>query len=377
MAHAAERRSFPTGAIVPAEDLVGREDAVRDLLERTYRQGNSVVLTAPRQTGKTSVVFELLRRVRKAGGWGIYIDCSRATDQRDFAALVASSTYDQAAGAGGAFKKLADLVKGAPRPMLFHPDSELAVAFHSPTTPSTSHLLERALGLADTLAAEKKKRAVVVYDEFPRLRTISEKLFDIVRADLQPHSDHAAYIFMGSETGILDELFKSRGKMPFRLGAFMELPEVDQSAWLSYMETRFRELGRPLLVGESGRLYDLVGGHPRDLMEICQHLLTQRTLSKTPSSAADLDLASQRTMASLSTTFDQIWSALAQVKGARETAARIATSRKVYERGRETKMVQRSIQKLENEGLVRKVDRGKHVFTEPLFGAWVRATVSR
>ena len=70
------KRTFPTGGRVSPEDLVDREAILGELFARTFDHGNSVLLRAPRQTGKTSVADELLRRVRKAGGLAIYIDCT-------------------------------------------------------------------------------------------------------------------------------------------------------------------------------------------------------------------------------------------------------------------------------------------------------------
>src|ERR1700694_3968938 len=206
-----QRRDFPTGGEVAREDLVGREHTLRDLYERTYVQGNPIVLSAPRQTGKTSVIAELLRRVRNAGAWGIKIDCSRATSVEDFAELAAAETYAEAAGHRDAFARLGDLVHNIPRPMLYQVDTELALAFHAPDRPvSVSQKLRTALGLADRLADEKKVRAVVVYDEFPALRKISDKIYDQIRAELQLANKSTAYVYMGSEVGVLTALFKDR-----------------------------------------------------------------------------------------------------------------------------------------------------------------------
>ena len=69
---------------MPSEDIVDREQVLVDTFMRTYEHGNSVILSSPRQTGKTSVAHELIRRVREIGGYGVYIDCSRITeDERE------------------------------------------------------------------------------------------------------------------------------------------------------------------------------------------------------------------------------------------------------------------------------------------------------
>lgn len=58
--------------------------------------------------------------------------------------------------------------------------------------------------------------------------------------------------------------------------------------------------------------------------------------------------------------------------GTRATALGIALRQPVYGKGRPRKTVQRTIEKLESEGLVRRVDRGRYEFAEPLFAMYVR-----
>lgn len=374
-----EPRTFPTGGLVAAEDLVGREPTLRDLYERTYEQRNSIVLSSMRQSGKTSVIHELLQRIRKAGGWGIYIDCQSATDVDDFIALVASSTYDQAAGSKGAYGKLADFVKGLPiHPTLFQADTDLALTFHSDRRTSETQKLERALGLADQLGAEKKRRVVVVYDEFPMLRQLSPKLFDQIRAVLQRANTHASYVFMGSEVGMLEELFKSRRRMPFRLGTSLELPMPTAQEWVDYVERRFRELGRPLSTGEAAQIVSFTGRQPRNLMEACQHLLTIRKL-RDSGVPGDVEMAQVRTFDGLRLHFEDVWNDLDEPKGAKAVAVRIATGRNVYGRGGGLvpRQVKRALDKLGHEGLIRRVRRGGYEFSDALFGRFVRETSDR
>ena len=225
-------RTFPTGGPVPSEDLVDREDILRDLFARTFEHGNSVLLTGPRQVGKTSVIDELLRRVRKRDGWGVYIDCSRTTgDERELADLIARTTYDDVSGTVGAFAKLRSLLAGVPKPVLYQSDIDLALTFHGREPRPTSALLERALRLADDLASQKSKRCVVVYDEFSDLRNVSPTIFTRVRAILQHSMTHTAYVFMGSEVSVLERLFKDPQFMPFGLAVPVVLAAPDAEAW--------------------------------------------------------------------------------------------------------------------------------------------------
>lgn len=367
-------RAFPTGGAVSTEDLVDREGALRELMIRTFEHGNSVVVRGPRQTGKTSVAKELLARVRKAGGWGVYIDCSGTTgDVRELAGLIARAIYDQASGSKGAFARLRDLIHDAPKPIIFQGDVDVSVMFHGPEQ-EPRLLLERALELADELASEKDKRCVLVFDEFQDLAAVGEDIFALVRATLQHRMSHTAYVFMGSDVGMLDELFKNPKQMTFRLATPLTLPAPSDDAWIAFMEQRFRALGLPFSRAEAERLLTFTGGHPQDLMEACEHLLVARSVG--PSTAGTMELAELRTLDGLRARFDEIWRQLDKPQGTRVTAARIARGQPVYGRGRASESTRRTIEKLERRGIIRRVGRGEFEFVEPLFGRYVRDLTS-
>src|SRR2546428_3247368 len=70
---------FPVGGPVPAADLVGRESYLRRLVDR-LEDGNHVLVAGPRRIGKTSIILEALRRLKRRGAHTPYLDCLRATD---------------------------------------------------------------------------------------------------------------------------------------------------------------------------------------------------------------------------------------------------------------------------------------------------------
>lgn len=363
------RRPFPAGGLVPSGDLVGREQVIDTFVRRVYDLKSSVYLSGPRQIGKTSVVIEALRRIRKKGGRTVYIDCTAPVDFESIAGRIASAVYDEKAKAAGAFARLRGVIAGF-RPSVIHPDSGLVLTFFGPNPPPSAQRFEKALTLADEFAVADKARTVVIFDEFPRLAEVDPHIFDRVRAQLQHAVHNTAYAFMGSQVGMLRSLFSERTSMLHRLASPFDLPAPSTSEWIRYVEARFSAWKKPLGRGEAGRLAELTGGHPRDLMEMCRALLEIRLARR--KSLEDVDLALEQTLAALSATFDQIWNSLALPTGTHVTAARIASGGPLYS-GRARKTVQRSIDRLEQDGLIRRVGgRGRYEFTEPLFGIWVR-----
>src|SRR6266511_4487561 len=91
---------FPVGGPVPADDLVGREPYLRSATAR-LADGEHLLIAGPRRIGKTSVILEVLRRLRRKGAITAYVDCLGATDVRGLAERLAGSLLASLEGREG------------------------------------------------------------------------------------------------------------------------------------------------------------------------------------------------------------------------------------------------------------------------------------
>src|SRR5947208_10323113 len=94
---------FPVGGPVPAADLVGREAYLRRLIER-LEDGQHVLISGPRRIGKTSIIVEALRRIRRHGGHTAYVDCLGATDIRGLGERLADAVLQNLSGVERSFE---------------------------------------------------------------------------------------------------------------------------------------------------------------------------------------------------------------------------------------------------------------------------------
>src|SRR2546423_14380955 len=90
---------FPVGGPVPAADLVGRETYLRRLIER-LEDGQHVLVAGPRRIGKTSIILEALRRLRRRGLYTAYVDCLGAAENRGPRGRLARAVLPNLAGVG-------------------------------------------------------------------------------------------------------------------------------------------------------------------------------------------------------------------------------------------------------------------------------------
>src|SRR5215211_5123247 len=289
---------------VPPEDVVDRDDEVRQLL-RHVLGGHYVRLYAPRKYGKTSLLKRALHDgARDEGLIGILIDLYRVSSIADVTVRIERAyakqlqgeirrrieSFLQRSGVGlslGAF--------GISAQLQLEPTRDPVPALHA--------LLELPL----RLEASGGYRAFIAFDEFQDVGRI-DGLDGLLRSHIQHHGEVASYVFAGSEPGLMRLLFESRERplygsaVPMRLG---RLADVDIAA---YVAGRFEATGRD--VGEAlNPLLQSARGHPQRAM-LLAHRLWEEVAEGSPGTLDAWDAAHAAAMRELEPEFDAQWRGL-------------------------------------------------------------------
>lgn len=372
---------FPVGGPVPAADLVGRETYIRRLVER-LGDGNHVLVAGPRRIGKTSIILEVLRRLRRRGAHTAYVDCLGATDIRGLGERLVDALLESVSGVERGFEQVKAIAAGLrPTVKIRYEHVELALQLARET--NAQRFFEGALDLPRTLASRSGKRVVVVYDEFQAAGRLGPRVFDVMRAHLQSHRG-VAYAFLGSEEGILEQLFSEKGRAFYRFAVPLDLAEagghrfgIAPDDWLEYLRAKFAAKKISIDDTSVDRLLDATGGHPQDTMQVCAALYyLMRDAAQRVVTADLLAIAYEQALRELERPFALHWSELGTQKYLQPVAKRIAHGTVLYAADADAPVprpeVLRALESLRARGLVTRLGRGRYEFVEPMFGEYVR-----
>jgi len=370
---------FPVGGPVPADDLVGREAYMRQAAQRLL-EGEHLLIAGPRRIGKTSVILEVLRRLRKRGAVTAYVDCLGATDLRGLGERLAASLLASLEGRETAFDDARALARGtraAGRIRAEHLELALAVLRER----SAQRAFEVALDLPRAVAARGGKRVVVALDEFQAAGRLGARVFDVMRARFQAQRG-VAYAFLGSEEGILEELFSEKGHAFYRFAVPIDLADagghrfgISPDDWLEYIRAKFAAKKIAIDDASVDRLLDATGGHPQDTMQVCAALYyLMRDAGQRTVTADHVAIAYEQALRELERPFALHWTELGAQKYLQAVAKRIAEGAVLYagESGIPRPEVLRALEALRARGLVTRLGRGRYEFVEPMFGEYVR-----
>lgn len=372
---------FPIGGPVPAADLVGREAYLRRLVER-LGDGTHVLVAGPRRIGKTSIILEALRRLARKGALVAYVDCLAATDLRGLGEQLANAILAPLTGVDRTLDEARELAQGRSLGKLRYAD--LAPLLALVRERSAAKAFDLALDTPRLAAARSGKRVVIALDEFQAAGRLGPRAFDVMRARFQAQRG-VSYAFLGSEEGLLEELFSEKGHAFYRFAQPLDLAEEGGSRfgiapddWERYLVSKFKQKRLRLPDAEVDRILDATGGHPQDTMQLCARLFELARDAGAQAIDADLvAIAYERTLRELERPFALHWAELGKQKYMQQVAKRIAHEAVLYAPDSAGVSVPRAevlraLDGLRARGLVERIGRGRYQFGEPMFGEFVR-----
>jgi uncharacterized protein len=370
MAIALDANPFVYSRPVSPEQIIDRERELARMLE-LVQVGQAVRLEAPRRYGKTTLLGRLALEAEKQGVGTAYVDFSTVYSIADAAARIAAA-YSGLQGLAG--RVVGEALRALRIGLSAGPISASTAARDGSAEAELIELLD----LPTRIFRRTGSTTLVIFDEFQDLLSLREGLDGLIRSRIQHHGDAASYVFAGSQTSLLRELFADRERPLYGQAQPVELHPLPQEALAAYVSDRFEHAGvdiEPILDTYLG----LVAGHPQRAMLVAHHLWRAFTLAADPLAA--IDRAIEETFAELEEPFEAALHTLRPAE--RAVLVSLAGDRpSIYARstlerlGLSKSQARRAILSLEDRGHLRVVGRGRWAFVDPLLGEWLRGAFS-
>lgn len=367
---------FPTGVPVRGRDFIGREKEVREIIE--LAQGHqSVILTAPRKYGKTSILLEVLDRLKERGFLTGRVDIFQTSSRRELAEAI---TEEVLKNRNAPFKNTIKAVKTSLTEALKRieikqvvKDFEFVLSF-ADSKVDEDYLLDTALDFPQEFAKKRKKHLVFAFDEFGDLSKMNGgSLIKKMRAKFQLQED-VTYLFTGSQESIMEQLFASRSQAFFRFGRILPVGELPEGALRKYVLETFRRLGFSITEEVVNKIVSKTNAHPYYSQLLSQLIYFSLKGEKKCIKEKDVEDNFIRAIFAEKSYFDQLWSELMESRHLLTVLKAIVLEEKSPYKIEQlsTHNLYRSLLVLENKGLVKKISRGKYIVRDPLLKGYIR-----
>ncbi len=231
---------FKYGSIVEDRYFINRKKEIAQIKDDLL-SGNNIILYAPRRYGKTSLITEILNDLKKNGVKTIYLDFFQVYSLENLIHLYASKIMENCGfSMKKAIKSLKTYIRGImPSIGLDNGGKPLLSFSYNPKIPKEYSLLD-VLDLPKKLK-NKNEKWVIVFDEFQEINRLNGEIIEKqFRSVLQFHHE-IGYIFMGSKTHMMLNMFADRRRAFYNIGKIQKLDKISKQEMIDYMKKGFKE----------------------------------------------------------------------------------------------------------------------------------------
>ena len=368
---------FQFGALALDEAFTDREAEIAEL-RADVRNGQDVVVFAPRRYGKSSLVWRATQELAADRVLVASVDLMTAPTPAKLAEKLARAIHDDIASpllrARERLRIFGDL-KVTPT-ITIDPQSG-APAFSFSVTERAEDIdatIERLLELPAQLGADRKRQVALVLDEFQEVVDIDPRLPRLMRAVFQQQPE-VGHVYLGSKRHMLRKIFSDENEPFWRSAKQMELGMIAPEKFAPFLERQFERSGRFISPEAIEAILADTGGHPYATQELA-YFTWQEIGSEERAEAADVEAALAKVLRSEHAHFSLLWERASSVQRlllvelAREPGRPLSGDYRQRHNLPGPSTVQRAVESLERGELVAR-DRGAVRIVEPFLAAWL------
>lgn len=258
---------FKYGSIVLGKDFCGRKDLLKQIT-RHMQASQNIVVFGERRIGKSSLVYEAVRKLR--GTHILYIDLLgiKSIDALCKRMLRAIVTLEKRLSwVTKMIKTLSHL-----RPTITtDPVTSMPIISFDAFVELKANSIQEVLDLIESIS--KKKRFVVVFDEFQDILKINDasEAIALLRSKIQFHSN-IPYVFVGSIRHKMDEIFTSPNSAFFKSAIPISVDPLPYEEFSKFLIKKFEKGQRKVLEETLKQVFEITNNITGDIQQLCETL---------------------------------------------------------------------------------------------------------
>jgi len=372
------KNPFVYGETVSGEHFCNRTREIKELVA-DIKNCQNVIIFSPRRFGKTSLIKQVLRKVKAKGILTFYIDLYPAINKRKFIEIYAGAI---SSGLPGSVRQVVKKIKEyLPRiiPKLVMDEQSVHFEFEFDRTSNISPHIDDLLVAAKKVADQKKKTAVVVFDEFQEIANFDDDEIERKMRSVFQNHRNVSYIFMGSKTHLMRDIFNNPNRPFYRSGKHFPLDKIDPKELSLFAKRKFSDQAIDIGHNELNSILNNTECHPYYFQMLC-HVLLELCMESRMITEADIDEALNILVSRESSVYVAVWEELTikqknlMVALAKEEYPEVFSRKflETYGLG-PSSSIQKALKKLLKKELVRQ-ENSSYVIYDLFFTKWIRRT---
>lgn len=183
--------------------------------------------------------------VRRFNAIAVYVDVQKATSSAQFVEVYSAAISEAFLTRKEKLERVAAVFKRIVPSFEFDEDGNVRMSFDfSKTRKGISKAEDEVYNLPQKIAKDSGKRVVVVFDEFQEIAGFDGKAFEKRLRSYIQHHEGACYVFMGSKTHVIIDMFSDSGRAFYKSALVFPLHQIPEAEMVSFLMERFASGGR-------------------------------------------------------------------------------------------------------------------------------------
>ncbi len=372
------KNPFKYGELVTGECFANRQKEIREI-RAAIKSAQNVFIYSYRRLGKTSLIKTVLKSlVKDRSIIPIYVDLQRAPSVGQFAETYSAAISQSFITRNEKLQKIGALFKKIIPSFEPTETGGWKVSFDfSKTSKGIERALEEVYELPQKIAKEYQKRVVVIFDEFQEISQYNGLAFEKKLRSFIQHHNEVCYIFMGSKTHLILDMFQNPQRAFYHSAKIYPLPLIPKKELVDFILRRFNFTHKPISQELAYKIVQIAKQSPYHIQMLCSSIwLFSKKQIKEPDIQMGLDEIMHTQNELFYSWYDAVsmhqravLSALSQTKEIFSQDVRLT-----YNLG-SSSAVQASIKALIKTNLVIREENKYRVF-DPFFEIWLRRNVA-
>lgn len=371
---------FRYGVIASGAHFTNREKELATL-ESAMLSGQNVLIISPRRFGKTSLIRKAIERVREQGALVAYVDLFDVPTKDLLVRRLADVIFREMESPGiqvlSAFRRFMNTLSVNPTISIGEggtPKLEFPPAARRDGDLDAD--LRRLFELPQAIAERRRKRVVLVIDEFQEVVGIDPALPAMMRSIFQQQSD-VAHVYLGSRHHLMQQTFFGKNQPLYRSAMPVPLNPISSHDFGIFIRERFESAGMSISDAAVDRILALTGGHPNDTQELCYFTWEEARASGSNPGTGAVDKGIEQILAAENGQFTEIWDSLSRTQRililalAKEPSKALAEDYRLRHHLPSTATIQSARNRLKERELVALDREGNYGVVEVFFRIWL------
>jgi AAA+ ATPase superfamily predicted ATPase len=349
-------------------------------VEADMRNGQDLVIFAPRRFGKSSLVLKAAAASRRKKGLVAYLNLMTAPTKERLAERLAAAIYTDLAAPRQRLKERAlTMFQGlriVPTITVDPIDGRLSFSFGvGHPEADLDRTIEMLLELPAKIAAERDQRVVLILDEFQEIVDLDPNLPKLLRSVFQAQPE-VCHVYLGSKRHVMRDVFSDANEPFWRSAKQMEIGLIPTDKFARFIRRRFDATSKGLDGAACDRLLEITRGHPYATQELCYSLWEQTPFDGSADEAL-LSRALELVLQSEHAHFSLVWDGLAAGQRvllealAREPGRPLAAAYRGRHQLAGPSSIQTALKALVDRELVEREPDGHYRVMEPFLVEWL------